>query len=157
MLRNLRSSARFLHTNSSSRSKVLYGWGQTQALPLLKGNIDRVYKQPTRLDKESDFALPVSVHLCVENVYQTTNYEWKKKQNEAVTHVATGWGHSLIGTESNQVYAFGLNQSGQLGNCLPASFSDPIHILACGREHSHIVTGTKGMVVVSTCLIERVT
>jgi hypothetical protein len=60
--------------------------------------------------------------------------------------VATGWGHSLLAT-GNQVYAFGLNQSGQLGTNKygsPLTFKDSVSFVACGREHSHIVTGNKG-------------
>jgi hypothetical protein len=59
--------------------------------------------------------------------------------------LATGWGHSLIGT-SNAVYGFGLNKSGQLGMMACDSghskmtFKEPVKLLACGREHSHVVT-----------------
>ena len=41
------------------------------------------------------------------------------------------------------MYGFGLNQSGQLGGQSPLTFQDPLQFLACGREHSHIVTGDK--------------
>ncbi|CAO3661954.1 unnamed protein product [Rhizopus microsporus] len=74
---------------------VLYGWGQTQALPLLKGSMDRVLNKPQLLKQLDDYALP---------------------KDETVTHLATGWGHSLLGTDMNSVYSFGLNKSGQLGN-----------------------------------------
>lgn len=55
--------------------------------------------------------------------------------------MAAGWGHSLIGIDSNTVYSFGLNSSGQLGNC---PFKVDIQHVACGREHSHIVTKNGG-------------
>lgn len=60
MLRQITS--RFLHstTKAAAKNTVLYGWGQTQALPLTKGHIDRVFNQPTQLDKQDDYALPVS-------------------------------------------------------------------------------------------------
>ena len=54
---------RALHTAQNTRKSILYGWGQTQALPLSKGHMDRVLRQPTRLDKEDDYALPVSDRL----------------------------------------------------------------------------------------------
>lgn len=66
-----------------------------------------------------------------------------------MTHLATGWGHSLLGTDMNSVYSFGLNKSGQLGNGSISNrggskiYSDKenkIKFLACGREHSHVVT-----------------
>lgn len=38
---------------------VLYGWGQTQALPLLKGSMDRVLNKPQLLKQLDDYALPV--------------------------------------------------------------------------------------------------
>ncbi|RCH87809.1 Williams-Beuren syndrome chromosome region 16 protein [Rhizopus azygosporus] len=107
---------------------VLYGWGQTQALPLLKGSMDRVLNKPQLLKQLDDYALP---------------------KDETVTHLATGWGHSLLGTDMNSVYSFGLNKSGQLGNGNISNqggskiYSDKenkIKFLACGREHSHVVT-----------------
>lgn len=53
-----RQSIRALHTASKT---VLYGWGQTQALPLTKGCIERVFNQPTCLKNEADYALPVGI------------------------------------------------------------------------------------------------
>lgn len=58
MLNHLKSGTRALHT--SAQKTVLYGWGQTQALPLTKGHMDRVFNQPTLLRNEQDYALPVS-------------------------------------------------------------------------------------------------
>ncbi|KAI8088523.1 regulator of chromosome condensation 1/beta-lactamase-inhibitor protein II [Thamnidium elegans] len=117
MLSHLKSGTRALHT--STQKTVLYGWGQTQALPLTKGHMDRVFNQPTLLRNEQDYALP---------------------KDEEITQVATGWGHSLL-SNSNQVYAFGLNQSGQLGTSkTKLTMQDPVKFVACGREHSHIVT-----------------
>lgn len=51
------------------------------------------------------------------------------------------------------MYTFGLNQSGQLGrtNNNPLSFDRPLKFLACGREHSHIVTGNKGTTEKKSC------
>jgi alpha-tubulin suppressor-like RCC1 family protein len=58
--------------------------------------------------------------------------------------MATGWGHSLLGTDDRSVYGFGLNQSGQLGTAKSGQKLDlpeqKLKFLACGREHSHIVT-----------------
>ena len=56
-----RAGYRSLHT--STKKTVLYGWGQTQALPLARGHLDRVLAQPTNLQKEDDYALPVSCTL----------------------------------------------------------------------------------------------
>jgi hypothetical protein len=60
--RLLRTGHRSLHTSAanSTTNTVLYGWGQTQALPLTRGYLDRVLGQPTNLQKEEDYALPVS-------------------------------------------------------------------------------------------------
>lgn len=58
MLSHLKTGTRALHT--SAQKTVLYGWGQTQALPLTKGHMDRVFNQPTLLRNEQDYALPVS-------------------------------------------------------------------------------------------------
>lgn len=68
MLRHL--SSRSLHStaNTAVKRTVLYGWGQTQALPLTKGDIDRVFKQPTQLDKQDDYALPVSVWFFLRKI-----------------------------------------------------------------------------------------
>lgn len=51
-----------MHTSAvnSATKTVLYGWGQTQALPLTRGRFDRVFGQPINLQKEEDYALPVS-------------------------------------------------------------------------------------------------
>lgn len=62
--------------------------------------------------------------------------------DKEVSHVATGWGHSLLALE-NKVYGFGLDQSGQLGGSI-SSFSDTVKFVACGREHSHVVTENPG-------------
>ncbi|KAI8049434.1 regulator of chromosome condensation 1/beta-lactamase-inhibitor protein II [Gilbertella persicaria] len=122
----LRSTRRTFHSSCQrfTPNTVLYGWGQTQALPLSEGHMDRVFNRPVCLKNEKDYALP---------------------RDQRITHVATGWGHSLFGTESNQVYAFGLNQSGQLGTLgvgsqVLANEQEKLKFLACGREHSHIVT-----------------
>jgi alpha-tubulin suppressor-like RCC1 family protein len=63
--------------------------------------------------------------------------------------LATGWGHSLIGTDSKHVYGFGLNQSGQLGlghsshkghgNTMTLASDQALKAVSCGREHSHIL------------------
>ncbi|CAO3610820.1 unnamed protein product [Mucor hiemalis] len=107
-------------TKAAAKNTVLYGWGQTQALPLTKGHIDRVFNQPAQLDKQDNYALP---------------------RDQSVTHIATGWGNSLIAVESIHVYGFGLNQSGQIGDRSPLRFEHPVKYLGCGREHSHVVTG----------------
>ncbi|EPB88986.1 hypothetical protein HMPREF1544_04247 [Mucor circinelloides 1006PhL] len=120
----LQTGYRSLHT--STRKTVLYGWGQTQALPLTKGHLDRVLEQPTNLQKEQDYALP---------------------KDQLVTHASSGWGHSLLRTQDNSLYAFGLNQSGQLGtgavDTHKIDVKDTVKLLSCGREHSHIVTENK--------------
>ncbi|KAI8992662.1 regulator of chromosome condensation 1/beta-lactamase-inhibitor protein II [Pilobolus umbonatus] len=113
---------------STSHKTILYGWGQTQALPLLKGTMDRVFTKPICLRDEEDYALP--------------------QKEGIVSHIATGWGHSLIGINSQQVYAYGLNKSGQLGTGQKSNFGgqrvfsteNKLILLGCGREHSHIVT-----------------
>ncbi|CAO3587573.1 unnamed protein product [Absidia cylindrospora] len=62
--------------------------------------------------------------------------------------MATGWGHSLLGTDKH-VYGFGLNRCHQLGvaNKQHISYSlknnETLKGLACGREHSHIVVGNR--------------
>ncbi|KAI9363626.1 regulator of chromosome condensation 1/beta-lactamase-inhibitor protein II [Pilaira anomala] len=84
--------------------------------------MDRVFTEPVLLRNEQDYALP---------------------KEETISKIATGWGHSLL-SNKNKVYAFGLNQSGQLGtetNVL--TMSEPVKFIACGREHSHIVTETQ--------------
>lgn len=64
-----------------------------------------------------------------------------------MTHASSGWGHSLLRTQDNSVYAFGLNQSGQLGtgavDTHKIDVNDTVKLLSCGREHSHIVTENK--------------
>lgn len=63
-----------------------------------------------------------------------------------MTHISSGWGHSLLRTQDNSVYAFGLNQSGQLGTetmCYKVDVKDNVKLISCGREHSHIVTENK--------------
>lgn len=54
---------RTIHTsrNLGTQKTVLYGWGQSHALPLSKGHIDRVFDKPTCLKNEQDYALSVSV------------------------------------------------------------------------------------------------
>ncbi|CEI97662.1 hypothetical protein RMCBS344292_11792 [Rhizopus microsporus] len=89
---------------------VLYGWGQTQALPLLKGSMDRVLNKPQLLKQLDDYALP---------------------KDETVTHLATGWGHSLLGNG---------NISNRGGSKIYSDKENKIKFLACGREHSHVVT-----------------
>ena len=42
-----------------------------------------------------------------------------------VTQVAAGGAHSLAVTASGQLYAFGLNGTGELGNAINISTSDP--------------------------------
>ncbi|KAI8350155.1 regulator of chromosome condensation 1/beta-lactamase-inhibitor protein II [Blakeslea trispora] len=122
----LRYSKRAFHTTRqlNATKTVLYGWGQTTALPLTEGHMDRTFHSPVCLKNQKDYALPRDQHI---------------------SHIATGWGHTLIGTETNQVYAFGLNQSGQLGTLgvgyqVLANEQEKLKLLACGREHSHIVT-----------------
>lgn len=68
----IRMRYRSLHTSraNSAVKTVLYGWGQTQALPLTSGHLDRFLGQPTNLQKEKDYALPVSV---VGNVVRLQN------------------------------------------------------------------------------------
>ncbi|KAG2206850.1 hypothetical protein INT47_007607 [Mucor saturninus] len=114
----LKHGIRKVHTQASKT--VLYGWGQTLALPLSKGSTDRIFDRPRSLKEEQDYALPTHAD---------------------VTRVATGWAHSLLAFD-NQVYAFGLDQSGQLGGS-HATFPDEVKLLACGREHSHVVTENK--------------
>ncbi|KAG0175072.1 hypothetical protein DFQ29_007261 [Apophysomyces sp. BC1021] len=112
----LQQTRRSLHAAVSK--KTLYGWGQAQALPLTQS--DRIYTEPICLSAQPDYAL----------------------DTPDVTHVAAGWGHSLIGTRSH-VHAFGLNRSGQLGcddNRVMVLDQAKTKLLACGREHSHIVT-----------------
>ncbi|KAI8970324.1 regulator of chromosome condensation 1/beta-lactamase-inhibitor protein II [Mycotypha africana] len=129
----LRSGVRYGHGQAIKRP-VLYGWGHSYALPLRKGHMDRVFTKPTRLESEEDYALD--------------------KNDSIVTHVAAGWGHSLIATDHHQVHSFGLNQSGQLGRPCPAPTATVfsarqwkedarVQFLACGREHSHIVVQDK--------------
>ncbi|KAI8637372.1 regulator of chromosome condensation 1/beta-lactamase-inhibitor protein II [Parasitella parasitica] len=118
---------RAFHTStySSARKTALYGWGQTQALPLTNGHLHRVLGRPTNLQKEEDYALP---------------------RDQVVTHARCGWSHSLLRTQDNSVYGFGLNQSGQLGTGLMGhkiNIQDNVKLLSCGREHSHIVTEKK--------------
>ncbi|KAF7723284.1 hypothetical protein EC973_002130 [Apophysomyces ossiformis] len=112
----LRQSRRSLQTVAPS--KLLYGWGQAQALPLSKTN--RVYTEPVCLNHQADYAL----------------------NGSDISHVAAGWGHSLISTRSH-VHAFGLNRSGQLGcdnhTVITLGENTTTKFLACGREHSHVV------------------
>jgi len=64
-----------------------------------------------------------------------------------VTHASSGGGHSLLRTQDNSVYAFGLNQSGQLGTRAvgthKVNVNNTVKLLSCGREHSHVVTENK--------------
>ncbi|KAI9013814.1 regulator of chromosome condensation 1/beta-lactamase-inhibitor protein II [Phycomyces nitens] len=114
-------AVRSVHTLGT---KSVYGWGQTQALPLhFDEERDDVYTTPVRLDTLPDYAIDKS---------------------QAISHIAAGWAHSLIGTQSH-VYGFGLNRSGQLGHAPDTSITmalgqSKLKHLACGREHSHIVT-----------------
>ncbi|KAL0095683.1 regulator of chromosome condensation 1/beta-lactamase-inhibitor protein II [Phycomyces blakesleeanus] len=120
----LQRSTQAVRSVHTSGTKAVYGWGHTHALPLkFDEERDDAYTTPTRLDTLSDYAIDNS---------------------EAVSHIAAGWAHSLIGTQS-QVYGFGLNRSGQLGHgpdtLVTMSLGKAnLKQLACGREHSHIVT-----------------
>ncbi|KAI7851685.1 regulator of chromosome condensation 1/beta-lactamase-inhibitor protein II [Circinella umbellata] len=117
---------RLTHSLASGKT-TLYGWGNTHALPLTARVENEVFTKPVQLDNRSDYALQGSV-----------------------THVAAGWGHSLIATEAKQVYGYGLNRCGQAGDglvfdCQHDNKGDDhvvtrIQNLACGREHSHIIT-----------------
>lgn len=57
----LKHGIRKVHTSTTTR--VLYGWGQTKALPLINGSIDRVFDRPRLLKAEQDYALPASFFL----------------------------------------------------------------------------------------------
>ncbi|CDH51642.1 williams-beuren syndrome chromosomal region 16protein homolog [Lichtheimia corymbifera JMRC:FSU:9682] len=101
----------------------VYGWGHARALPLAgMRTSNTVFKQPVQLTGRPDYA--------------------PDKGN--VTHVAAGWGHSLLATDSQRVYGYGLDRCGQAGNGLVFESKDKVRQLACGREHSHIVT-TQGL------------
>ncbi|KAI9251958.1 regulator of chromosome condensation 1/beta-lactamase-inhibitor protein II [Sporodiniella umbellata] len=104
---------------------VLYGWGQSVGLFLKDGSMQRVLKSPKRLNGLKDYVLP----------------------SLTITHLAAGWGHSLVASEKGELYSVGLNQSGQLGNgrCEARGFGNlpsqgRVLALACGREHSHVLT-----------------
>ena len=63
-----------------------------------------------------------------------------------MTHIAAGYGHSLIASNARQVYGFGLNRCGQSGGGSGVVFDshdDQVYQLACGREHSHIIVGNE--------------
>ncbi|KAI9263200.1 regulator of chromosome condensation 1/beta-lactamase-inhibitor protein II [Phascolomyces articulosus] len=113
-------SRRLAHSLASGKQSV-YGWGNVHALPLTTHTENEVFTKPVQLDNRPDYALQGSV-----------------------THIAAGWGHSLLATEGKQVYGFGLNRCGQSGggglvfDCQKNTSS--IQQLACGREHSHIIT-----------------
>ncbi|KAI8379195.1 regulator of chromosome condensation 1/beta-lactamase-inhibitor protein II [Radiomyces spectabilis] len=116
-------------------SRVLYGWGKTNALPLTR-TAQQVFKSPVCLSEHPEYALKVIDPS-------------KNKDDEQVTHIAGGWGHSLIATLSN-VYGFGLNGSGQLGKPRNTIITDRhatsvtgVTHVACGREHSHFVTNNE--------------
>jgi alpha-tubulin suppressor-like RCC1 family protein len=73
-----------------------------------------------------------------------------------VERVGAGWQHTLVGLKDGRVYAFGLNQSGQLGlgqlSERDAGFvqglpSKPVTHLAAGREHSIVVLDEKEVYV----------
>lgn len=51
----------------SASKTVLYGWGQSLALPLTQGSMDRVFHVPRLLKQEPDYALPVSFSLAKDN------------------------------------------------------------------------------------------
>ncbi|KAI8082752.1 regulator of chromosome condensation 1/beta-lactamase-inhibitor protein II [Halteromyces radiatus] len=114
------SFRRSFHCTTRS-SQALYGWGQTKALPLTRD--PTVFTQPTLLQEQTDYALPASANI---------------------THMAAGWGHSLLGTKEH-VYGFGLNRSHQLGQpdkdhvILSLKNNRSLRGVVCGREHSHIV------------------
>lgn len=79
-----------------------------------------------------------------------------------MTHISCGWGHSLLGTLDNNVYGFGLNQSGQLGNGAvgnKVNIRDNVKLLSCGREHSHIVTENRdnGGMCIAICMMITIT
>ncbi|KAI8340746.1 regulator of chromosome condensation 1/beta-lactamase-inhibitor protein II [Chlamydoabsidia padenii] len=118
----LKSIQRSIHTTKKP-NQLLYGWGNTHALPLTR--TPSVLTQPTLLYNQTDYALPIT---------------------DTVNHIATGWGHSLLGTK-NHVYGFGVDQSHQLGNqdsdriSFTLKNGDCLRGLVCGREHSHIVVG----------------
>jgi len=74
-----------------------------------------------------------------------------------VTHVAAGQYHSLVATSSGQLYAFGLNLSGQLGNAASSGLTTPnptpelvtlpgetgpVTEIAAGEDDSLAVTST---------------
>jgi hypothetical protein len=73
MLHNWQKGVRAIHTSRSlgANKTVLYGWGQTSALPLTKGHIDGVFDKPTYLKNEHDYALPVSQSNAL--VYELVN------------------------------------------------------------------------------------
>lgn len=52
----------------TSSKAVLYGWGQTVALPLLKKS--RVLYEPHELKQLDDYALPVSINTLITLIKQ---------------------------------------------------------------------------------------
>ncbi|KAI9490967.1 regulator of chromosome condensation 1/beta-lactamase-inhibitor protein II [Zychaea mexicana] len=116
--------------STATKTPTLYGWGNRKALPLTACTENDVFLKPVRLDIRPEYALP---------------------QESVITHIAAGWGHSLLATDAKRVYGFGLSRCGQAGEseggglvfeCPAADDHRDIQIrqLACGREHSHIVT-----------------
>ncbi|KAI8147966.1 regulator of chromosome condensation 1/beta-lactamase-inhibitor protein II [Fennellomyces sp. T-0311] len=112
---------RLVHSLASAKT-TLHGWGNAHALPLTAVTENDIFSKPTRLDNRHDYALTVG---------------------GSVSHIAAGWGHSLLATDARRVSGFGLNRCGQSGSG-NVVFECPdnattIRQLACGREHSHIV------------------
>jgi hypothetical protein len=47
---------------NNTLGRAVYGWGQSLALPLKNGNLDRIFLKPILLSKQPDYALPVSLY-----------------------------------------------------------------------------------------------
>ncbi|CAO3616745.1 unnamed protein product [Cunninghamella blakesleeana] len=110
------------HIHNKAHKLSLYGWGNSNALPL-KQTVENII-QPVLLNEHKQYIIP---------------------SDETINNISTGWGHSLIST-NKYIYGFGLNRSHQIG--VPDEKSRILQIdsesatvqkLVCGREHSHIV------------------
>ncbi|CAG8558725.1 7867_t:CDS:2 [Acaulospora morrowiae] len=130
--------------SSSNQRKLLFYWGSVGSKINTHGTLLETSTSPRLLN----LVKLVKTRIEIDGI-----------EDVRVTHIASGWAHSLIAfklkphenKEIAKVFSFGLNSSGQLGHGttndynfndgfvegLPSNYT--VHSLNCGRLHSFIL------------------